>query len=173
VAAGVVLGEGEVLERWGSWPDRVEGLKAFRRAAPGLSEDRLPEGIRELLREPGDGTFGVGGELGPVVLPVRWSGSGGTLYARVPARVLSLAGVRRETRSSLVVDRASVWRAARMRGVLLRGPSSAYLGDDPTSGRDELERQAGELLPGGAVVRLRADSAVWWSGWTSGTVRRP
>lgn len=173
LSAGVVLAEGEVIERWGPWPDRVEGLKAFRPAAPGLSEDRLPQGIRELLLEPGAATVAIDGEAGPVVLPAEWRGTGGTLYARVPADVLSLAGVPRETRASLVVDQASAWRAARMRGVLLRGPSSAYVGEEVASGRGELERETGGLATGAAAVRIRPHSAVWWSGWTSGTVKRP
>ena len=173
VSAGAVLEEGEVLERWGSWPDRVEGMKAFRKAAPGLAQAHLPKGVRDLMRDPGAGTVGFGGELGPVVLPAGWNGSGGTVYARMAPDVLSLAGVRREIVASIVVDRASAWRAARMRGVLLRGPASCYVAGDMTSGLDQLEAQAGELSPGSAVVRIRPSSAVWWSGWTSGTVKRP
>ena len=173
LSAGALLDSGTVLERWGSWSRSVEGMRSFRRAEPGLSEERLPEEAGELLREPGEGTVGIAGENGPVVLPARWSGSAGTVYARVPAAILSLAGVRRETPASLVVDRASGWRAAKMRGVLLRGPSACYVPDALTTGRGELEKQAGELSPGEAVFRIRPRSAVWWSGWTSGTVKRP
>jgi hypothetical protein len=173
ISSGALLAGSEVEDRWGRWADAVEGMKAYRSAAPGLSSEQLPEAVRDLLSEPGQGVLGLDAELGPVVLPAAWSGSGGTLHARVPSSALALAGMKREALASLVVDRASAWRAARMRGVLLRGPSSVYVADDIKTGRGELETQAGPLSSDAAVIRIRPRSAVWWSGWTSGTVRRP
>lgn len=55
-----------------------------------------------------------------------------------------------------------------MKGVMLRGP--ADLVDEP-GGHDELDEQLGDLPGEPAVVRIRPRSAVWWSGWASGTVR--
>jgi nitroimidazol reductase NimA-like FMN-containing flavoprotein (pyridoxamine 5'-phosphate oxidase superfamily) len=173
VAAGAVLDGSKVRERWGTWADAVEGMKAFRTAAPGLSHERLPESVRDLLGESGEGVIGLAGELGPVVLPAAWRRSKDALYARVASEPLALAGPRRETSASLVVDRASAWRASRMRGVLLRGPASVYRPDEMTRGRAQLEAHAGDLAAGGSAIRIRPRSAVWWSGWTSGTVRNP
>ena len=173
VAAGAVLAGTEVRERWGTWAGAVDGLKAFRMAAPGLSLGALPESVRDLLGEFGEGMIGVSGELGPVVLPAAWRRAEDALYARVPSAPLALAGATRETPASLVVDQASSWRAARMRGVLLRGPASVYRAGEVTSGRAQLEALSGEPRAGDTVVRIRPRSAVWWSGWTSGTVRDP
>jgi nitroimidazol reductase NimA-like FMN-containing flavoprotein (pyridoxamine 5'-phosphate oxidase superfamily) len=133
----------------------------------------LPEDIRDLLTESGAGVVGVVGERGPVVLPATWRRTSGTLYARVPASSLALAGPKRDASASLVVDRASAWRAAMMRGVLLRGPASVYVAGEVTAGGAELETHAGRLEAGDSVIRIRPRSAVWWSGWSSGTVRNP
>lgn len=173
VAAGAVLADDLVVERWGSWADDAAGLRAFRPAAARPHAESLPDDARDLLREPGEGTIGIASDLGPVILPATWRGTSDTYYARVPASVLAMAGPQRDTPVSLVVDRASAWRAANMRGVLLRGPSSVYLADEMTSGRGELEKHAGDLASGDAVIRIRPSSAVWWSGWASGTVRSP
>ncbi len=173
VSAGAVLHDDQVLEQWGSWASEATGHRGFRPAEAGLPTESLPDDARDLLREPGEGTIGLGSHLGPVVLPARWRESKGAFYARMPGSLLSMAGVQRETHASLVVDRASTWRAANMRGVLLRGPASVYLTDEITSGRGRLEQQVGDLEPGHDVVRIRPSSAVWWRGWTSGTVKSP
>lgn len=173
VAAGAVLGEGTVLERWGSWGEGIAGLRSFRQASPGLAGDGLPDEVRDLLDDPGGGTVALPGPGGPVVLPARWSRSGGAFFARLPASLLSLAGSGEEGTASLVVDRPSAWRAAKMRGLLLRGPASVYLPSEVRSGRAELRAQVEELPDDAVVIRIRPRSIVWWSGWASGTVRRP
>ena len=160
-------------ERWGSWGDGDAGAKAFRPAEPGLAAEALPEGIRDLLDEQGEGVLGISGREGPVVLPARWRTSAGAVYAKLPSSLLPLAPAIGDRPAALVVDRASAWRAANMRGVLLRGPSTAYLPAQLERGRAALEREAGELGEGEAVVRIRPRTAVWWSGWSSGTVKRP
>lgn len=171
VASGAILEDEDVRERWGPWGEGVVGMKAFRRASAGLSEDLLPEQVRPLLEEPGDGIVGVPSPGGPVVLPARWSGSDGAFFAKLPAPFLSLAGGEVEGNAALVVDRASAWRAAKMRGVLLRGPTSVYVASELRSGSRELRAQVHELSDDAAVIRIRPRTAVWWSGWTSGTVR--
>lgn len=173
MAAGAVIGDETVLERWGSWGKGISGLKSFRRASPGLSGGGLPDEVRGLLDEPGGGTIALPGAGGPVVLPARWSRSGGAFFAKVPASLLSLAGRGKDGTASLVVDRASSWRAAKMRGLLLRGPASVYLASEVRGGRTELRAQVGDLPDDAAVIRIRPRSFVWWSGWASGTVRRP
>ena len=169
--AGAILESEGVLEQWGEWDGGVTGVKAFRPGTPGLAEERLPEEVRALLEEPGDGIVALPSSGGPVVLPATWSGSGGAFYTSLPAAFLSLAGSGEEEHASLAVDRASAWRAAEMRGVLLRGPASAYLLPELRSGRSELQAAANVPSDDSAVIRIRPRTAVWWSGWASGTVR--
>lgn len=173
VRSGALLSGRVVLERWGDWGEKPTGLKSFRDAAPGVRVDALPEDLRELVEAPGEGTVAVPGEAGPTVLPARWTGEGGAFFARVPLAFLSLAGYRGgQENGSLVVDRASTWRAAEMRGLLLRGHASVYLSSELSRGRAELEARVGKLDEEMAIVRIRPRSAVWWSGWASGTVVR-
>lgn len=169
--AGVLIDGTETIERWGSWGDRIDGAKAFRSAAPGLDAEALPEELGDLLGTEGEGMLGIAGPDGPSVLPVTWRANGGAVYARTAASILALTAASGQAPAALVVDRASAWRAAKMRGVLLRGPATAYV--RPRSGRAELERVAGTLGEDDGVVRIRPRTAVWWSGWASGTVRRP
>jgi hypothetical protein len=172
VDAGAVIGDEDVLERWGSWGTDVQGLKAFRRAAPGLAGDRLPADVRGLLGEPGRGTVALESAEGPVVLPARWSREGGAFFVKLPVRLLGLAGPSGQDTASLVIERASSWRAAEMRGVLIRGPASVYVASELRSGLRELRRHVDGLSDEDAVVRIRPRTLVWWSGWASGTVRR-
>ncbi|MGH2693003.1 MAG: hypothetical protein ACRDHM_10960 [Actinomycetota bacterium] len=171
VASGAILDGEDVRERWGRWGEGVSGLKTFRRASPGLSADRLPDEVRPLLDEPGEGIVAVPSPQGPVVLPARWSGSGGSFFARLRAPFLALAGIESHGNAAMVVDRASAWRAAKMRGVLLRGPTSVYVSSEVRSGRSELRALVDEFSADAAVIRILPRTAVWWSGWASGTVR--
>jgi hypothetical protein len=171
LSSGAILTEKDVLEAWGRWGESAAGLKTYRLASPGLSGDRLPEDLRSLLEEPGDGVLALPSTRGPVILPSKWSGSRGAFFARAPARSLALAGSGGRGNASLVVDRASAWRAAKMRGVLLRGPASAYIPRELRSGLAELRRDVGGLTDDDGVIRIRPRTAVWWSGWASGTVR--
>jgi hypothetical protein len=92
----------------------------------------------------------------------------------VPRRLLTQAAPPAEGLASLVVERASRWRAAGMRGALIRGEASVYVPDRLRSGRRTLEAALRDAAVEGdaAVLRLRTRSVVWWRGWTSGTVGR-
>jgi hypothetical protein len=194
IASGAVLDRHEVVERWGSWGSGIRGLKTFRSANQGLSSARsanqglssarsakqglssteLPEEVRRLLEDPGPGTLALPGPDGPTVLPVTRTAGDGELFAKLPVDHLSLAGVEAgDSLASLVIDRASTWRAADMVGILLRGSASTFVAGEVRSGRAKLAAAVGELADGEAVVRVRPRSAVWWRGWASGTVRRP
>ena len=174
VTSGALLAGRTVLERWGPWGEGVVGLKSFRPATPGLSEELLPEDLRPMLKRPGEGVVGIPTGAGPVVLPAHWGGGHGSFFVRLPATILSLAGNGKANGdAALVVDQASRWRAAKMRGVLLRGPASVYRSSDLKAGRRELREAAGELADDDAVVRIRPRSVVWWRGWASDTVKRP
>jgi Pyridoxamine 5'-phosphate oxidase len=176
--AGAILDRaaGRVTERWGDWGARVSSARYFRptrgRAGP---DRRLPEEIRPLLEGPGNGVLGIEGSHGPVVLPVGWARADGAYYAVLPRAFLRLAGAPSEGPAGLVVDMASRWRAARMRGVLLRGDAVTYSPDRVRTGREALLSRAprtGDLPAEVAVVRIRPSSAVWWMGWASATVGR-
>jgi hypothetical protein len=172
VEAGGVFGDEQELERWGSWGSEAQGLKAFRRATPGASGDKLPADVRGLLDEPGRGTVALASAEGPVVLPTRWTREGGTFFAKLPTRLLKLVEPSTQGPASLVIDRASSWRATEMKGVLIRGPASVYVASELRSGLSELGRHVDGLSDEDAVLRIRPRTFVWWSGWASGTVRR-
>lgn len=164
---------------WG-WPEgAVAGQRSFRPRREGPSVDRdAPSDLRERLARSGRGVLAVGGVDPPVVLPVRWvrQDDEGAYYCVLSRELLALAGARSEFPASLVADRASRWRAAHMEGVQFRGPAEVFLPDDLRSGREALLDRAGpagELPPDPAVVRIRPRRAVWWRGWSSGTVGRP
>lgn len=176
--AGAVLDveSGTVEERWGRWGSRVRGRTTFgsvrRRSMP---DDGVPAEIKDLVAEPGTGTVALEGASGPVVLPVAWVRvpAEGSYYAVLPRPFLALAGAPARGPASLVVDHASRWRAARMAGVLLEGVGETFVPRQLTRGRSPLlERaaRAGPLPADPAVVRLVPEVAVWWKGWTSGTV---
>ena len=173
ISSGALIERDQVAKRWGGWGDAIEGAKSFRRAAPGLALRAVPKDVRDLVEQSGGSTVAVSSLEGPVVLPATWSGEDGTVFASLPSELLSLAGPRVAGNATMVVDQASSWRAAKMRGVMLRGPSSAYVYEQLKSGRSELQARVPALDPGSAVIRIRPRSAVWWSGWASGTVRSP
>jgi nitroimidazol reductase NimA-like FMN-containing flavoprotein (pyridoxamine 5'-phosphate oxidase superfamily) len=175
--AGALLDRttGRVTERWGDWGARVASARDFR-PTRGAGPDRLlPEEIRPLLEGPGDGVLGIEGSRGPVVLPVGWARAGGAYYASLPRAFLRLAGAPSESPAGLVIDMASRWRAARMRGVLLRGDAVTYSPDRVRTGREALLARAprtGDHPAEVAVLRIRPSTAVWWMGWASATVGR-
>jgi hypothetical protein len=173
--AAAVLEGGRLAERWGPWSRGLEAHGAFRRSSGGLSPARLPEDLRRLVGRSGSGTLGIEGRRGPAVFPCRWSRSGGAFYAVLSRAVLGLARPTSEAIGSLVVDRASSWRAARMKGFLFRGRASLFVPSAIRSGSASLAKliaQADQLPDDPAVVRILPRSAVWWRGWSSGTVRR-
>lgn len=176
--AGAVLDRsgGEAAEQWGSWEGEVASATGFRASSTARFPDGLlPHGLDELLRPPTDAAVGVEGDSGPVVLPARWTRLGGTYVAAVPRSGLAPSGAGPEAVAALVIDRASVWRAAEMSGILLRGPADVLVPGRLRSGRRSLDSVLRGLAPlpaDPAVLRLRPRSAVWWRGWSSGTVNR-
>lgn len=175
LGAVAILEDGRLGRRWGTWHGRVETRTSFRRSAGGLAPDRLPEDLRDLVDRPGSGSLALDRGRGPAVVPCRWVRSGGVYHAVVSRRLLQLVGTGSDAAGSLVIDRASTWRAARMQGVLLRGPSAAF---DPSTVRSgatslaEVIAEAGRPPDDPAVVRITPRTVVWWSGWSSGTVGR-
>jgi hypothetical protein len=171
--AMAVLDGDSVLERWGSWARGGDGHRSYRRVAAALRRSRLPAGVRDLVGRTGRGTLGLESRHGPVVLPARWMRSADVFLAVLPRRTLSLAGAADDRPASLVIDHASSWRASKMRGVLLRGDAAVFDPGDVVQGRRALADDLGaihEMPDDPAVVRLRPRSAVWWVGWSSGTV---
>jgi hypothetical protein len=171
LTSGALVEKGEIAERWGPWGKSASGSKTYRDVPAGASLDDLPEEIQTLLGRPGDGTVALPSPAGPVVLPARWSASGGVFLAVVPASLRSLVGRPSSKNASLVIDRASAWRAAKMKGVMLRGPADIYLVEELRSGGGELPGELGDASDDAAVIRITPRSAVWWSGWASDTVR--
>jgi hypothetical protein len=171
VASGVILEGASLVERWGSWGSDVGGQKTFRRAASGFQGEELPEEVRELLATPREAVVALPHPEGPVVVPGRASTAEGSMFARLPGSLVELAGTRPPSPAAVVMDHASAWRAAKMRGLMLRGPASTFVPGSLTAGRSSLEAAVGEELDDtDAVVRVRPRTAVWWSGWASGTV---
>jgi hypothetical protein len=172
--AVAVLDGDSVLERWGSWGRGGAGHRSYRRVAAALRRSHLPASVRDLVGRTGGGTLGLESRHGPVVLPARWARSADIFLAVLPRRTLGLAGAAGDRPASLVTDYASSWRASKMRGVLLRGDGAVFDPDEVVQGRRTLAEDHGPIdhMPDDpAVVRLRPRSAVWWVGWSSGTVR--
>lgn len=174
--AGAVLRDGRLVERWGRWGRRAGGRPAYRAVRGGaLPNGDLPAAVAGLLGGRGAGVVGLPGAGGPVVLPATWVRSGGAFLAVLRRDLAALAGPPPDGPASLVVDAASSWRAAGMRGILLRGEATVFLPDEVRTGREALLRsiaRAGEVPSRPAVLRLRPSRAVWWEGWSSGTVGR-
>jgi hypothetical protein len=173
--AGAILDDGRLDGRWGSWSPGVRGHESFHRVSGGLRPGALPEDLQELAEPSGSGTVGMEGRRGPMVLPCRWVRSGGVFHAVLSRRALALAVVPADSIGSLVVDRASSWRAARMKGLLFRGDAAVFDPETVRVGSEDLGSvmaRAGPRPDDPVVVRIRARSAVWWRGWASGTVRR-
>lgn len=165
---------GQILERWGRWGARVSSREAFQPSRGRIPDRRVPAEVREAVGAAGDGVLAVAGSGGVAVLPARWARAGGdgAYFATLARRHLALAGPGAE-RAGLVVDRASMWRAADMRGLLIRGRADGYVLARVRSGRDSLLRRvraAGPLPAEPAFVRVRPDAISWWKGWSSGTV---
>jgi hypothetical protein len=178
--AGVLLLEeegGMVSDRWGAWGETARSRSAYREVrAGGPPMRRVPTDVRRRIGSAGDGVVAVEGSSGPVVLPARWVRTEEAAHAVLPRSVLALADPEPEGPGALVADQASAWRASRMAGLLLRGAMGVYVPSDLRSGADALRarvRRAGRLPQDPAVLRIRPRVAVWWRGWSSGTVSGP
>ena len=169
--ATALLQNGRVVERIGSWSRGLAGRAAFRRSTARLPP--LPDDVAEVLGSTGWGALSVQARRGPVVVPCRWVRTDGVFHAVASRSTLGLAGREIGPNGSLVIDRASTWRAAKMKGVLLRGAISVFAPTDARSvarALGEVIERAGSPPDDPVVVRIRPKTAVWWSGWSSGTV---
>lgn len=167
----------EVAVRWGRMGTRLRGAPSYRRlSSRPLPDERAPGPVRDLLGESGEGALAVRTSSGTTVLPVHWSRDAdeGAYYAILPRAFLKLAGGGPELPASLVVDRASRWRASQMVGVQIRGEARVFLPGRLRSGAASLARRLGPVAEEErhAVVRLRPERAVWWRGWSSGSLGR-
>jgi hypothetical protein len=167
---------GRIIDRWGRWGARVQARDSFRAARGRIRDAEVPLQVRQAVGSAGDGVLALAGSGRVAVLPARWARhpADGAFYAVLARRFLALAGSEAE-RAGLVVDRASRWRAADMKGLLVRGRADAYMLARLRSGRESLAdrvRGVGPFPDEPAVVRLRPDVVVWWKGWASGTVGR-
>lgn len=164
-----LLDGGRVVESHGKWAARATGRRGFE--VGGVAALPEPPDDVEMPAE-GEGVVALESARGNTVVPVRWRrrDAEGTYYLAASRAALALAGARAAQRASLVVDRSSAWRAAQMRGAMLRGEAELFL---PTArGWDDAVTSAGIGEPE-TLLRLRPSGLVWWSGWTSGTVGRP
>ncbi|MGH2740731.1 MAG: pyridoxamine 5'-phosphate oxidase family protein [Actinomycetota bacterium] len=172
------LDRGRIVERWGTWGSRISPRTTFEVTPRRRMPDReAPGDLREVLGESGDGVIGLLGSAGHAVLPCRWARAAaeGAFYVVLPRRQLSLVSPKARGVGSLVIDRASHWRAAEMTGLLLRGEVEVFLPSRVRSRRAGLlsrAERAGPMPDDPAVLRLRPKEAVWWKGWSSGTVGR-
>jgi hypothetical protein len=123
----------------------------------------------------GPAALAVNGGDRTVVLPARWALAAGGLHAVLDESTLALAAAARaELTVALVVDHASSWRARAMAGVMVRGTGIVHVLSRLRSGREraaEIALAAGVTSGRCAVVTVEPRRVVWWSGWTSGTVR--
>ncbi len=171
----VDLAEGTVEDGWGAWARGFEPASSFAPASGARSVDALiPEDLTDALGASGDGVLAThvdtdGGALVTVV-PVGWRRVRGAYEARLPMPVAELTRAGATVRAALTIDRASAWRAAEMRGILLRGEAETFAPGITKGGAGALRARVGD---GEALVRLAPERAVWWEGWTSGTVARP
>ena len=171
---------GTILDRWGERGGESKQVASASRFAPrrgGLWPDGpVPETVRAVLGDRGAGVLAVDGGNGTTVLPGRFHrmADEGGFDVALAERVLSLAEPAAEMPAALVIDRASRWRAAEMRGALIRGQASVATLDGVRRGRDLLRERlaAAEADPEipSALLRVRPRSLVWWDGWSSGTV---
>ena len=181
ITSGILVScpDGSVVERWGGWLEAgaVTIPRSTRRdpATPGRGitpevpnralDLRVPLAVRRALGSTGKGAFVLQDDRTLTVLSAGWRRVARERAYRVtvPGGGLSLPRARRVI-SGLALDHASAWRAADMKGMLVRG-TAERLGQTPPerSSRRPSARHSVEL-------RLRPDSIVWWQGWASGTV---
>lgn len=169
-----LLGPAGVAESFGAWGRSLPSIERFRAARTGPDPlEGVPEEVRDVLGERGDGALALQTPDGVVVLPAVWIASGAGLYAALAREGLALAGLRDpRPLASLAIDRASWWRARNMTGMMVRGRAEVVDPGVVVSGGASAARIVADA--GGpedaALVRLRPARLVWWQGWTSGTV---
>jgi hypothetical protein len=169
----------------GSWEQdrRIRYRRTFpprhEQAAP--LDEGVPSDVREAVGTAGEGALAVEAAGRLTVLPVAWSRDGkGTYLVGASADLFELTGASRAAPVALTVDRASSWRAADMAGMLLQGTGHLFSPEATTRGRAALQRAMDQVTRsdegsspaagGQALLLLRPERAVWWAGWTSGTL---
>jgi hypothetical protein len=179
-AGWVLSADGTRMGRWGDWPLGAAGLASFAPAPRRRGVDLgVPATVREATTHGTEGVvaFDAGGALSVVPARARRVPVEGAYDAAPSMDVFELSGFEGRGRAALTMDHASRWRAADMRGMLLRGPAQAYVPRDVHRGATDLHARITRLTHGAedaaALIRLDPSSVVWWEGWTSGTVRRP
>jgi Pyridoxamine 5'-phosphate oxidase len=159
LTAGRVLNlqAGTVREGWGAWPAGA----SFRKAVAPLPRKRgidlkVPAAVRKSIGRSGLGALALDGAHGPVVLPAQWRrvAAAGSFESALPVAFAGLSGAPESPQAALAADHASAWRATEMAGMILQGTADLFA---PWGGKE-------------ALVRLRPDRVVWWSGWSSGSV---
>jgi hypothetical protein len=159
LTAGRVLDlqTGTVQEGWGAWPAGA----SFRKATSALPRARgidlkVPAAVRKAVGRSGLGALALDGAHGPVVLPAQWRrvAAVGSFESGLPVAFADLSAAPHKAQAALAADHASAWRATEMAGMILQGTADLFA---PSGGRE-------------ALVRLRPDRVVWWSGWSSGSV---
>ncbi|HEX8098897.1 MAG TPA: pyridoxamine 5'-phosphate oxidase family protein [Actinomycetota bacterium] len=169
---------GAVVDEWGNWPADLEYAPSYPARQRGRAARlALPSDVRDAVSKARTGAIALEGPL-TTVLPVRVAGaldrSGSE--ATLPRAFADLAFADAECRAAITVGHASTWRAAEMTGMLLQGRGTVYAMNSVKEGKDELRRRlrttAGSVASSSelALVTLEPSRAVWWSGWTAGTV---
>lgn len=177
---GLLLERDRIIERWGRGSRRAgtlgsrETFRATRRGTDAL--DGLPADLAERLGRVGEeAALALEAPSGLAVVPAAWAADGASLYAVASAEVLAAVGAADDGRAALMVDRASWWRARDMVGVMAAGEATIHVPGLLRSGArsaTERIRATGARAEAAALVRLRPERIVWWSGWSSGTVER-
>jgi len=168
------LATGTTVATWGGWdegPGQAPSPASYHPPARARSLDlRVPAEVRRAVGSAGEGAVALAGDAGTVVLPVRWRRrpSEGAYEATLPSPFAALTRAPARAPAALVVDRLDVWRAAAMRGMMLRGTAQLFSPAVVSRGVRALRERVG---PADALVRLRPSSIVWWRGWSGGTVR--
>ena len=181
LTAGHVLDAGAVGAGWGEWKGgaTARSRSAFEALPPRQALDlRAPAGIRRALGERGWGALALD-EDPLTVLPVRFRrvAREAAVDLVIPDQVQALATSPARGRATLTLDHASAWRAAAMRGLMLRGAVELFVPSKVRRGRaavlERLRAVGSDVEPDHAVLaRLEPDRLVWWEGWSTGTVRR-
>ena len=169
-----LLERGEVHEAWGQFGGRLTSATSFRATRADDAVGLLPEDVRERIGDGGDATLALHSGRVPVVVPCRWIVDRGAVFAVTDRDLAGLAGGGPDVPASLTVDRASMWRARAMTGVLAQGTGRINVVGELASGErsaTELAMKAGFEGEDPVVVRIKPRRLAWWRGWDSGTVR--
>ncbi len=181
-AGRVAAEDGSVGSGWGPWPAALDPARTYppRGGPAGDLLEGVPSSVRRAVGGAGVGALAVDGPGGLSVVPVRWRrGDDGRLQAALTSAVAELAGLGPRSRVALTVDRASAWRASSMTGLLVQGWGRTFVAGEVHRGARALSADLAEVAraaraeagPAEVLVDIRPDRAVWWRGWSSGTVR--